>query len=400
MEIFRSPLRSPLKACVRRLRTVCFSRPPYHSVTAPRPFKPHVVRLSSLSPIITPTMPSTTISRRHFSPDLKYSGYALDTSMKDATSLLNFDDGSQFVSPDPDQMLFGPLDMDDGSYNHESSSVPFPWDSIGETEQDIKPFLNFAGPSPLSTNYEFGPSLPSPTDSYYDSSEFYTPEELSNSPSFDNHLYFSNWVKEELPSPSSPISIPSSAAETPQFVAYGDSSRFPLGTFSPTEFAALHPLPSSASPSSSFEDHHFHRQRVDSISPRETSLHPPPQWATQLWDSPGSAHASPPPRSPLRHDPLSHNTQRLRIPSRSRRDSIPSSTIFQSSSAPSFSPVHSAPGATRSYSRRAESVSVNEDHDATVRRKRKISVPEELTTSTKASESCTSSHAQYMAPRM
>jgi hypothetical protein len=59
-------------------------------------------------------------------------------------------------------------------------------------------------------------------------------------------------------------------------------------------------------------------------------------------------------------------------PQRGRNTSLPVHAIFQSSSAPPGFQAHTPPLA-RGYSRRAESVSVDGDHDATVRRKRKVS---------------------------
>jgi hypothetical protein len=71
---------------------------------------------------------------------------------------------------------------------------------------------------------------------------------------------------------------------------------------------------------------------------------------------------------------------------RTRKSSL--GQVFQSSSAPL--PVHSrAPNSTRPYSRRAESVSVSDDRDATVRRKKRLTSPDESGTAETASDSCT-----------
>jgi hypothetical protein len=61
------------------------------------------------------------------------------------------------------------------------------------------------------------------------------------------------------------------------------------------------------------------------------------------------------------------------LEARTRKSSL--GQVFQSSSAPS--PVQSrAPNLARPYSRRAESVSVSDDHDATVRRKKRLTSPD------------------------
>ncbi|KAJ7572563.1 hypothetical protein C8J56DRAFT_807203 [Mycena floridula] len=213
----------------------------------------------------------------------------------------------------------------------------------------------------------------SPTDSYFDSSGFYSPDDSTYSPSFNDNLYLSNWVNDVEPmGPSSPIPIPQSPIDEPpsQFISYHETSHFP---YSPATYAALHPLPGSLSPSSSLDDIHLaHSQRFDSISPQDTSLNTP-DWATQLWDTPPQLSFSPP-RSVTRPSPLAEGYQRPRRLS-SRRGSNPS-IQFQSASAPAFSPL-SAGGASRSYSHRAEA---SDDRDATIRRKRKISVPDNLET--------------------
>lgn len=302
--------------------------------------------------------------------------------MKDATPLLNFEDSGQFMASDSDQMLF---ELDDVSYNQDCHSIHYPWD-FGEPDNDVKPLFPFGEPHLLPPNYDYHFSQSSPTDSYFDSG-FYTPENSIDSPSFDNNLFLSNWMDDrdqELKQPSSPIPIPSPSADSQvNFVPYLEPSHFPQdGGFSPAEYAALHPLPASASPASSFEDRFsIQRQRVDSISPQDTSL-AVPDWATQLWDTPRSVHSSSSPRAISRPSPLSEGTQRLRISSKRG-----SSQMFQSASAPSFSPLSSSgASAIRPYSsRRVESAS--EDRDATVRRKRKTSVPDEVRISDKASES-------------
>ncbi|KAF8827088.1 hypothetical protein HHX47_DHR5001031 [Lentinula edodes] len=274
-------------------------------------------------------MPSA-ISRRQMSPEFKI-GYMPDLS----PSLLNFDDPHRFM-PSDDQLLF---DMEDVSFTHDASSGPFSWDLKNDTDSDIKPAYYTAGPSPLSSNYDYL-SQASPTDSFYDPSAYLTHED---STSFDNNL-FGSWIHEPelipIPSPVAPIPIsPNDPQNLEPFFTFGERSHFPQDHgLSPSEFAALQPLPMS--PSSSYEESHaFPRQRVDSmtsISPADISAVQTPEWVS-LFDN----TATP-------------SSISIRTPASSR----PST---QSRSASSMA------------SRRAESVSLSDDRDATVRRRRKVS---------------------------
>ena len=83
---------------------------------------------------------------------------------------------------------------------------------------------------------------------------------------------------------------------------------------------------------------------------------------------PSSAHPS------VRHSPLTDNSLQQRIPV--CRPLLSSGQQSQSSSAPSFSEAR-APVSSRTYSSRADSVSVSDDRDATVKRKKRT--PEEET---------------------
>ncbi|TFK43764.1 hypothetical protein BDQ12DRAFT_662349 [Crucibulum laeve] len=311
--------------------------------------------------------------------------YSTDAPMKDATPLLGFDDSGHFTSSDSDQMIFGPLEFDDGPILH-SSSPNFHWDPFTDVDTDVKPVYGCSSLSP--THYEFTNSQISPSSSYYDSG-VYSPDDLHSSPTLEDNLYLANWINDpdiaSIPSPSSPITIPSSAdIQQSSFVAYNEHGHFPTdGAFSPTSFAALHPLPRSISPPSSFDDGRPLRQRVNSISPRDSSLHTP-SWASQLWDTPSSLRTPTLVRPSVRHSPLSDTTLRQRIPI--RRGSLSSGNLFQSSSAPSQSELPRAPSMARSFSRRAESVSVSDDRDATVRRKKRLPNAEDPPTTDKASD--------------
>nr|BAG24407.1 hypothetical protein [Coprinopsis cinerea] len=280
-----------------------------------------------------------------------------------------------------DQLIFGPLDLDDNLHLANSNNISLQWDPYSVHDIDTKsPFaFDAAAVMPMSA-YEYGPPEVSPTGSYYDSgTNFYSSEPVKNSPSLEDNLYLANWINDpelSAPSPSSPISIPSpsdmhTSTAASSFSAFGDHTQFSANdpVFSPSSFAALHPLPSSVSPPSSFEDPQPIRQRVNSLNPADMSLSKP-SWASHLWDTPANSLRSPSIIRPsVRHSPLSDGTMRQRVPM--RRGSHSSSQTFQSSSAPSLTEPR-APSMTRAYSRRSESVVSNgEDRDATIRRKKR-----------------------------
>ncbi|KAF8897809.1 hypothetical protein BD779DRAFT_1432085 [Infundibulicybe gibba] len=282
-------------------------------------------------------------------------------------------DENTYLPSDP-ELIFGPLDLEE-AFTTEPSSAPvsFSWgDPYNDTETDVKPMFGLSPVSPMSPQYDYHIQQPSPTDSCFDHDGFYE-NNIHDSPAFDNNAYLSNWVNDVdfslAPSPTSPIPIPStpSSSQSNSFVAFNEHVHFPQGvTMSPTDFAALHPLPKSSSPGF---DQPLQRLRINSISPRDTSLHTP-AWASQLWDGPSSLRTPSTVRPSVRHSPLTETTIRQRLPI--RRGSLSSGQIFQSSSAPSPSEP-SAPSLARSYSRRAESVSVSDDRDATIRRRKRIS---------------------------
>ncbi|KAF8663479.1 hypothetical protein AX16_001047 [Volvariella volvacea WC 439] len=295
--------------------------------------------------------------------------------MKDPATL-SFDDPHSYM--DSDQMIFGPIDMEDTTTTYREPVVPYSWDPFGDPDAEMKPTYPFpTSPVMPMSPYSFGVSHSSPPDSYYDPN----PMDEPKSPHFDNGSYLSHWINDSEVSyiPSSPIPIPSSIASTSQsqsFVAYNDHTSFPSGAFSPTTFAAMHPLPRSVSPSSSFDDRvqHFQQPSINSVSPQDMSLQAP-GWATSLWDGPSSLRSPSAVRPSVRHSPLTDSTIRPRVPV--RRGSITSAHLFQSASAPSASEPR-VPAMTRSYSRRAESVSINEDRDATVRRKKRSPAAEDI----------------------
>jgi hypothetical protein len=414
-----SSFRARHKSSVRAYRTLA------RSISQPRIKSRPLPRLSPNPPPPRrpPAMPSATIEPRQLSPLATMTMY---DRQRDASA---FDDNPYFIQPDPDQMLF---DIEDVSYHmNDPSTSSYPWASAFPASAPI-PDLD-PKPSPgFGLHYEYAHAQASPTDSFYDSPFYNTPDTSAGSPSaaFDSNLYL-QWPSEV--SPSSPIPIPASPITVePQhsqsFVSFADSSaHFPdQSTFSPTEFAALHPLPQSSPLSTSFEDR-MARARVDSNSSSVQSMDLSdgplmvPAWASQLFDGknpvPSSSSMAMSPRrpSPLggggadsHSHPSSHSHRRhISIPTSGtggaatnsgRRGSIPS--LYHSAGSPPFSP-QSAPTSSmlRSYSRKAEPPSnfggnggggnstLAEDRDATVRRRRKISAPEQPEGSEKATES-------------
>lgn len=331
-----------------------------------------------LSPLF-PMSPAA-ISRRPFSPE----SIPSDLTMKDATPFLNFDDSRTYS--ESDQMIFGPLDFEDVNGLH-SSPIPYQWDSF-DVDNDVKPHLSFSALSTIPGT-DYTQAQLSPTGSYYDSVGLpYTSEDLASSPTNDTTPYLAGWLNDPeiaaLPTSSSPINIPSSldSHQSTSFIPFTDHSHFPSDpTFSPmsSNDMTLSQPPRSISPSPPFEDPRPHRQRVLSINPTATSVHTP-AWATQLWDSPSTLRSPTLARPSVRHSPFTETTLRPRIPL--RRGSVSSGQIFQSSSAPAFSEPR-APSMTRSYSRRAESTGINEDRDATLRRKKR---PEDALVSEKGND--------------
>ena len=331
-------------------------------------------------------------SRRLMSISPSYSSNSPPTPL-----LLNADDDSpSFASPETDQMLF-PLEFDD--YASTSPSAHISWDPYNDMDYDVKPRFDFpTSSSSLLSGFDI--QHMSPADSGFFDGGPIDINVTKSSPRIDD-MFLANWINDPelaLSSPSSPISIPSPIPpHSPSFLSFTDQSHFPRGpTFSPTEYAALHPLPRSISPPSSFEERpHIPRQRVHSVSPLDTRLYAP-SWASQLFDTSGSLRPPSSSRSGVRHSPLTDSTMRQRVPVRT--GSLSSGQVFQSSSAPSvFEPR--PPPMTRSYSRRAESESVNDDQDPTVRRKKRSPPVEDPSSPVKTNDSrqCIRIHLPYLA---
>ena len=320
----------------------------------------HRRRLQSFAAVPS-TMPSPVVARRRIQSPAMHD--------KDASHFINFD---TYTAQDSDQLIFGPLDIED------VHSIQ--WDPFSEIDTDVKPHYNYSSFSTMS-HYEFGPS---PANGYYDSGTLYSPVEEHNPTSLD----LTGWINDpdlNVHSASLPINIPS-PTDTTSFIGYQGHTQFSPdpAAFSPTSFAALHPLPRSISPPSVDESYSI-RPRVQSVmSPRDMSLQTP-TWASQLWDAP-SAHRTQTSlaRPSVRHSPLTETTLRQRIPV--RRPSLSSGQLFQSSSAPSFTESQT-PASSRSYSSRADSVGVTDDRDATVKRKKRTPEEEPSTTVSKVNDS-------------
>lgn len=375
--------RAPL--VLSRFRSFTFSIPAdtppdslSHHPPAPTTIKANLPPSLALPPILR-TMPLSPYPLRPHRP----------TTMKDAAPLMNFVDTSPYdlISPaDTDQMIFGPLDLDDHSLLSPS------WDPSRDLayNQPISPVLSDNPTSPRRAS-DFDVPDASPGSAFYDSHSFGSFDDVQ--PMFDlDDSHLSQWLNDSHippldPSSSSPIPIRGTQSDPqspPAFISYTNNVLPQNASFSPSEFAALHPLPRSLSPTE-VSDGYLSSPGlgVASISPAETSLRPP-AWASQLWDSshytPSTSGRSSGPHPPLSENPYTARGQRFQP----RRDVNPLGLMFQSSSAPS----PNVATLTRAYSRRAESVSVSDDHDATVRRRKKL-LPDEPPKDSKSSESCT-----------
>lgn len=261
---------------------------------------------------------------------------------------------STFDYADSDHLIFGPIDLDDPAANYH-------WDAYAEIEPDVKPAYPF--------HYDFGPHHPYEYNPHEDSAAL---------------ADLATWIHDPDPAPSSPIPIPSpSEASSSSFMGYQDTvfpsdAAFNDAAFSPTSFAALHPLPRSMSPPS-IDASHTARLRVHSVmSPRDTPLHPP-AWAAHLWDAPSAPQRTQHllTRPAIRHSPLTTDAATLRQRRASHSAATSAGQLFPSTSAPAetIAPGLGMTTMTRASGRRADSLSFGDERDATVRRKKRT--PEE-----------------------
>ncbi|KAH7887528.1 GRIM-19 protein-domain-containing protein [Phlebopus sp. FC_14] len=314
---------------------------------------------------IPPSSSPATMSLPNYRPQ--------DHQIKDLASFVDVHD----IPSDPDSLIFGPLELEDtpllSPYTH--------WDRPRDYNYNhpISPIMSDHTTSPCRAS-DFEIPDASPPSAFYDTPAF--------PPAFDevqslldlDDCHLSQWLTEPHADPSSSSPIPIRGAQSdpqspPSFIPYPDHA-FPHNTSFSPDLAALQPLPRSLSPADGSDGYlSSPGLRLSSISPAETSLRPP-QWASHLWDSSHYLASTSSGCQSVHHPPLSENpytAKRQRF--QPRRDTNPLATMFQSSSAPS--PLQSnSPTMSRAYSRRADSVSVSDDRDATVRRKKKSPLEE------------------------
>jgi hypothetical protein len=287
---------------------------------------------------------------------------------------------------DSEHLLFGPLDIDEYGRRHDSTSSSFPWDATGALPPTSPAPAHSVTASPASSAslLDFSNSPPSSDLSFTPGSFPGLTDANTTLVELDDRNLYSHWLVDDLsaaPSPSFPIVLspaspnvhpPPQVALTP----YGNSSllAFPKISVPPPslEFASLQPLPRS-----------IDETPIASVSPPQISQ---PTWATHLFSHADAAVASVSPVPQLLHPPNESDNFATQRPQRSRNNSLPVNAIFQSSSAPPGYQPHPPP-LTRGYTRRAESVGADEDHDGTIRRKRKVSGAEPLVDGDRARQS-------------
>ena len=300
------------------------------------------------------------------------------------------------LPPDADQMIFGPLDIDDHSLLS-PSSLRAPWDHPRDYafNQPVSPIMSDQTTSPRRAS-DFDIPDASPGSPFYDPASFGPFDDVHSILDLDDS-YLSQWLHDSQlpvydPASSSPIPIRGTQSDPqslPTFT-YGHQNFAHNASFSPSDLSALHPLPRSLSPTEASDGGYLSSPglRLTSISPADASLRPPP-WASQLW-GPSQYPPTSPSRHSATHAPLSENPYTAKRQRFQPRREASSGLVFQSSSAPS--PLQSnVPPMTRSYSRRSESVSISDDRDATIRRKKKSPpLQEEPPKDTKSVETGTS----------
>ncbi|KAF7345421.1 hypothetical protein MVEN_01560100 [Mycena venus] len=253
-----------------------------------------------------------------------------------AMSFLNFDDyqspfdEQQFLASPEEPMLF---DFD----NNYPPGVTLGYDFTGQIaeDMDIKPIFTLP-PEATTLIYELGPGAYSP-DSFHGSDRLYNEDLKSNAYPINN--WFNNHETDTplIPSPSSPISIPSGPPSP---------SLLPI---SPRRGASPPPAP------------HTHTRRHHRPPSRTLATCTAMRFRSKRRRS-DSRHLRTPssPRSSARYSPLSPHghphSSRLPMPARERRNSLSSglglgmAQLFPSSSAPSVPrPPKLAPSAWQLY---------------------------------------------------
>lgn len=364
VESSQQPSAATARSQMRRfLRQICFhicSPPPQPLYNRPLPpfRRPSPASMQSVSDY------SRRLTRQPFPPDCS-------PVMLDHSPLTDYP-REPFPPESPvfesEQLLFGPLDMD-----RHDPSLSFPWDATGLLPTSPVPtHSDTASPASSASLLEFGTSPPSSDLSFTPGSFPGLADANHAFADLDDRNLYSNWLVDDLsapPSASVPI-IVSSAPSNPQpplqsNLPYGGdngSLAFPkMGPFSPSlEYPTIRTLPRSVE-----------ETPMTSISPPQITQ---PSWAAQFWSHANATGANASPLPQLLHPPDESDNFATQRAHRGRNNSLPVHAIFQSSSAPPGFQVRTPPQA-RGYSRRAESVSTDDDFDdATIRRKRKVSV--------------------------
>jgi len=376
----------------RFLRQICFhicSPPPQPLYNRPLP----PLRRPSPASMLPVSDYSRRLNRQPFPPDCS-------PLMLDHSPLTDYP-REPFPPESPvfesEQLLFGPLDMDD-SRRHDPS-LSFPWDATGILPSPVPTHSDTASPASSASLLDFATSPPSSDLSFTPGSYPGLAEASHAFPDLDDRNLYSNWLVDDLSAPSS-ASVPivvSSAPSNPQppfqsnHIYGGNNSplAFPkMGSFSPSlEYPTIRALPRSVE-----------EAPMTSISPPQISQ---PSWAAaQFWNHADTTGANASPLPQLLHPPDESDNFATQRPHRGRNNSLPVHAIFQSSSAPPGFQVRTPPQA-RGYSRRADSVSTDDDFDGTIRRKRKMSVDPASSDRTRQAEGrssffMTSSFPAYM----
>ncbi|KAI6047531.1 hypothetical protein EDC04DRAFT_2864584 [Pisolithus marmoratus] len=256
-------------------------------------------------------------------------GFRVSRPAKDPVHYPDYD----HLSPESDQMIFGPLDLEEHTVLPHSS-LHVPWDPSRDYAfgQPVSPILSDQAMSPRRSS-DFDVPDASPAESPLRQSSVREPSTTSIHSSISRtttYLNGSTTPTHSIRPPSSPIPIRPGHAPTqsnPLLMSYLPQN----ASFSPSDLAALHSLPRSLSPTDRSDGYLSSPSlTVASISPADTSLRPP-SWASQLWD-PSLYHSSTNTsgRSSTPHRPLSgspHTAKKQRF--QPRREINPSSPMFQ-----------------------------------------------------------------------
>jgi hypothetical protein len=330
---------------------------------APPPLKPRDGRFRSHLSLSPP------MSRLPF-PLFNKLGPTSSPNIMKSPSSFQFDD-SDFFAPQTDSgtMTFDSLGFDDANYYESTSSSLSSWEGH-DPFQSPRSLSSLSDQRPSTgTHFDALPIF----DTHLESSIYPEHHDMPAVASeFDDSSY-SCWVNDQdlaalapTPAPTSKCPSTSGSRDLPSFTPYAEFSYYSEGTFSPPDLVP----PRLFSPEKTVEPPSQFSQ-LDSISPRETSLQPP-EWATQLWDDQKFHHPTREPHQSGRPEFSHRSHKRHRYPT--RRESPYLGHTLHSSSAPSLIQLGNHQERVRTYSNRADSV--DEDNDATIRRKKRVSAPD------------------------